>query len=46
VQLELYSGFPEQVFERVISVAAEGYEAFMLAFTSILAQSTHGGCVA
>lgn len=27
VQLKLYSGFFEQVFERVISIAAEGYEA-------------------
>jgi len=27
MQLKLYSGFFEQVFERVISIAAEGYEA-------------------
>jgi len=30
MQLELYSGFLEQVFERVIGVAAKGYEAFYL----------------
>ena len=26
--LKLYSGFLEQLFERVISIAAKGYEAF------------------